>query len=367
MLASAAIAPWYFLQALFGFFIQHRPEIIPFVDASILIKLNSYLLCCSLFWLAAFVVTLRLRKSQEKNDLLEWSLILISVPMVLPIVATYGILMSSVLSAMAAASILGLFLFETRKMVVAVFFNLGLSAAIGGIAFLGMVPVSFLHQEITLGLGALWWWIGQIIIAMYPLFCGILMTIFFLKGLRDREEKIRELSRKDGLTNIWNRRYLMEIFERELKVAKRNNKPISFIMIDLDHFKSINDNYGHKMGDAAIETASRVLQKALRTTDSLGRYGGEEFAAVLPDCSDVSAREVAERCRMAVEETIVKYNDMTVQLTASVGVATTSDLSKTGADAIIDQADKALYKSKASGRNKVSFFCDKVCMNLAGA
>ena len=367
MLAALAIAPWYFLQAAFGFFVAADPALIPFLDLALLDKVNAYLTFCGFLWLGIFAWAYYLRQTCEHHDLLEWVVILVSIPLVLPVAMVYGILVSSVLPGMVAVSMLGFFLFETRKMKVGVVFNIALVLGLGCLAVLGLVPVTLLYNEVPMVEGSLWWWLGQVMVAMYPLFCGILMTMFFLKGLHAREDKIRELSRKDGLTNIWNRRYLMEIFEHELLVSRRNDKPISFIMIDLDHFKSLNDNYGHKMGDRAIEVAAEVLQKALRTTDSLGRYGGEEFAAILPDCSVASAREVAERCRQAIESTTIEYNDVSVSLTASVGVATISDLSRVNADAIIDRADQALYKSKSGGRNKVSFYYDKVTMNLVNA
>lgn len=363
MLATLAIAPWYFLQAAFGLFIEKHPHLIPFLDLVTLEKLTDYLLFCGFLWLTLFLWTLSLRKKHENHPVLEWVIILISFPLVLPIGMVSGVLMSSVLPGLVAVSMLGFFLFEARKVVVGILFNLVLAIIIGSLALSGVVPLSFLYQESIRGIGALWWWGGQVFIALYPLFCGILMTMFFLKGLSEREDKIKELSRRDGLTGIWNRRYLMEIFECELKVAKRNQSPISFLMIDLDHFKNINDSYGHKMGDMAIEVAATVLQKALRATDSLGRYGGEEFAAILPDCSMQSARDVAERCRQAIEATTVEYDNTSVNLTASVGVATIADLSTVRADTIIDKADQALYRSKNDGRNKVSLYCDEVPMH----
>ena len=121
------------------------------------------------------------------------------------------------------------------------------------------------------------------------------------------------------------------------------------------------------MGDRALEVSAKVLLDALRTTDSLGRYGGEEFAAVLPDCSVSAAREVAERCRAAIESTTVAYNGCSVKLTASVGATTVLDPSEVDIDTIIERADQALYTSKGAGRNRVSFFTDKPLMNLVRA
>ncbi|MDX1692179.1 MAG: GGDEF domain-containing protein [Ketobacteraceae bacterium] len=367
MLSALAIAPWDLLQAALGFFLVAHPDVIPFLDTGVLEALSYYLLGCGALWLIVLGIAIYLRRYQEHNELLEWLVLLLPIPLILPIASAYGILTSSVLSAIVAISMLGFFLFETRKMLVTVFLSFILIVVAIALAMTGLIPVKPLYREVAMGPGAYWWMGGQLLITIYPLFCGILMTMFFLKGLRAREDKIRELSRRDGLTNVWNRRYLMEIFEREVQVAKRNRAPISFIMIDLDHFKKINDEYGHKMGDRALECAAAVLKNALRTTDSLGRYGGEEFAVVLPDCSITAAREVAERCREAVEATTVEYNGCAIQLTASVGATTVIDPADVGIDTIIERADQALYKSKGAGRNRVSFFSDKPFMNLVRA
>lgn len=364
MLGALAIAPWYFMQAVFGSLLSSNPELVPFFDTNTLSKLNIYLFGCGCLWLAVLGCALYLRRNHDENKMLEWVVVLLPIPLVMPIVVVHGILTSSVLAGTVAVAMLGFFFFETRLMVVSVVFNIVLVSVVGLLAIAGAIPFTSLYENVAMGPGAYWWMVGQFMITMYPLFCGILMTMFFLKGLHDREDKIRELSRKDGLTNIWNRRYLMEIFERELHASQRSKTPISFIMIDLDFFKKLNDQYGHKMGDRALEVASKVLQTAIRSTDSLGRYGGEEFAAVLPDCTVGSAREVAERCRVAIESSSVEYNGVTVDLTASVGATTVVDSTDVNADTIIDRADQALYKSKDAGRNRVSFFIDRVYTNL---
>jgi diguanylate cyclase (GGDEF)-like protein len=307
------------------------------------------------------------RKSCAKSERLEWAIVLVSVPLVIPIAASYGVLFSSVLPAVVVVSMLGFFLFDARKMLVAVLFNLLLAALVGALVYLEIISVSFIYTQVTIEPGALCWWISQVCISLYPLATGILMTMFLLRGLDARECQIRNLSRKDGLTNIWNRRYLMEIFEREILASQRNGYPLSFIMIDLDYFKKINDTYGHKMGDRAIIIAAEALQKALRASDYLGRYGGEEFAAVLPNCNANSAWEVAERCRQTVENMAVEFSGYCAKLTVSVGVTTLNDLSKASADDIIDRADQALYRAKTSGRNRVSFYPEMSRINLASA
>ncbi|MCG8670874.1 MAG: GGDEF domain-containing protein [Pseudomonadales bacterium] len=367
MLGAFFIAPWYFMQAGFGFFLTSRPDLIPFLNSEVHTKLNYYLLACGLIWIGMFLISYHIRKTQTENKKLELVTVILPVPLVFAIVITHGILMSSVLAGLVAVSMLGFFLFETRLMVISVLFNAALVVIVSLLSFMEVIPFTSLYKEVYMGTGARWWMGGQIAITMYPLLCGIIMTKFFLKGLREREDKIRELSRKDGLTDIWNRRYLMEIFERELLLSKRADTPISFIMIDLDHFKKLNDEHGHKMGDKALEVAAQVLQSALRNTDYLGRYGGEEFAAILPNCNVGAAREVAERCRQAIESTIVTYNGVEINLTTSVGVTTVIKSANVSADTIIERADKALYRSKGEGRNKVSIHNEPVIMNLVGS
>lgn len=164
--------------------------------------------------------------------------------------------------------------------------------------------------------------------------------------------QLQTMSRVDGLTGLYNRRYWQERFEREFKLSTRNKSCMSLMMLDIDHFKAVNDTYGHQTGDEVIKNIADIIRQATRETDIAGRYGGEEFVILLPDTPCENAITVAQRIRKAVMGTIVKYEQHEVNYTCSVGVA---DLQATYTkpQMWIEAADKALYAAKEGGRNKV--------------
>lgn len=173
--------------------------------------------------------------------------------------------------------------------------------------------------------------------------------------LRDKNVRLEELSNTDGLTKITNRRHFMEIFELEFMRAERYRAALTYVMIDLDHFKKINDQYGHLVGDRALESCANVLREGLRAHDIVARYGGEEFALLLPETDLAGARVVAERYRKRIEDTVVSIGEHTIKLTASLGVACCPHDDVKSVDDLIRLADDALYEAKQAGRNCVVF------------
>ncbi|MEO9061137.1 MAG: diguanylate cyclase [Nitrosospira sp.] len=156
----------------------------------------------------------------------------------------------------------------------------------------------------------------------------------------------------DFLTGLWNRGAIMDNLQKELVRAERWRTPISVIMVDLDHFKQVNDTYGHSTGDALLcEAASRICA-LLRPSDRAGRYGGEEFLIIIPNCARDDALNLAERIRRSISEKPVDIESESIFMTISLGVATHG-----GEDAatLIGVADKALYRAKKAGRNRVEF------------
>ncbi|WP_100656229.1 GGDEF domain-containing protein [Alteromonas flava] len=167
--------------------------------------------------------------------------------------------------------------------------------------------------------------------------------------------ELEEMSRVDGLTRLFNRRFWQEQFEREFKRSLRTEEAATVIMLDIDHFKRVNDTYGHQAGDKVIQSLAEVIKKSIRETDYAGRYGGEEFAILLPDTPISHANYVAERLRKAAEKVQVKHDDTTITYTISVGAAEFNPGYAT-ALAWLEDADQALYAAKEGGRNQVQIF-----------
>ncbi|MCO4797864.1 MAG: sensor domain-containing diguanylate cyclase [Colwelliaceae bacterium] len=165
-------------------------------------------------------------------------------------------------------------------------------------------------------------------------------------------EELSKANRIDGLTQVFNRKHWEECLDKEFSRARRYDHGLALIMFDLDHFKRLNDTYGHQCGDAVLIETAQKIKSLLRLCDQFGRYGGEEFAAILPETDLVGATDVAERIRKEIEKSVIKYQDKTIQISSSVGVATISKNNKRYED-LISNADVALYEAKASGRNKV--------------
>jgi diguanylate cyclase (GGDEF)-like protein/PAS domain S-box-containing protein len=166
------------------------------------------------------------------------------------------------------------------------------------------------------------------------------------------QERLREQSTRDSLTGLYNRRHLDEILGQELISAGEQDYPVSVIMGDLDHFKSVNDRFGHVAGDEVLRTVGRLMMTHARAGDICCRYGGEEFLLVLPRVTKDVALERAERLRGAMAAALIPYGELAIPVTASFGVAAFPDDGRTG-DELIDAADRALYAAKAAGRNCV--------------
>jgi diguanylate cyclase (GGDEF)-like protein len=165
-------------------------------------------------------------------------------------------------------------------------------------------------------------------------------------------EKVEKLSVTDGLTQVALRRYFMRRFEEELRRARHYSLSLSFIMIDIDKFKSYNDRYGHLVGDAVLKEIAKILREAVREVDLVGRYGGEEFCIMLPETYKDGAYEVAERIRWLVENSHFKAYDEKTSVTISAGVSGFPIDADTGKE-LMDKADTALLQAKESGRNRV--------------
>lgn len=182
------------------------------------------------------------------------------------------------------------------------------------------------------------------------------------KALRESEERYREMAITDYLTGLFNRRHFYVLAENEIKRSLRQGHVLSLIMLDLDHFKRINDQYGHDIGDKVLMEMSRTVTSLVRSMDICARLGGEEFVILLPETHGSKAIEVAERLREAVAQTCVPTGEKMVGVTVSMGIASLHQDKghdtppKEQLELLIKQADDALYVSKNAGRNRVTLF-----------
>jgi len=178
-----------------------------------------------------------------------------------------------------------------------------------------------------------------------------------IKSLQDElkrsNELLKELSNTDPLTHLYNRRYLTKILNSEIYRAKRHMECISFLMMDIDNFKKVNDTYGHQNGDMVLSAIAQVIQSGRRSYDIAARYGGEEFVLVLPGASLAGGVKVAEHLRECVRAISFEPPMEGLNVTVSVGVASFPSAQVSDVDSLIRQADEALYRAKQNGRNRV--------------
>lgn len=177
------------------------------------------------------------------------------------------------------------------------------------------------------------------------------------RELEQANRLLEVLSTTDGLTGLKNRRAFNDEFEKEYKRCERSNQSLAVILLDIDHFKSFNDNYGHQVGDECLIAVAQAIQScAQRPSDIVARYGGEEFSVILPDTLEVGAMAMAEKMRNAVESLFFTVEGQHVPVTISLGLVCEVPLAGGVADALLQKADQALYESKRAGRNRVTVY-----------
>jgi diguanylate cyclase (GGDEF)-like protein len=185
-----------------------------------------------------------------------------------------------------------------------------------------------------------------------------------------KNRRLSEASTRDSLTGLYNRWFVLEKIDSEINRALRHGAPMSLLMLDIDHFKRINDTWGHPAGDQVLQSIGRLLRESCRVYDVPGRYGGEEFCIVLPETKPVNTTVVAERIRRRLEETALACGDGSVVVTASMGIAGMEQDSQgdvLSPAALIERADRALYAAKSRGRNRVETWDEQLLVQHASA
>jgi diguanylate cyclase (GGDEF)-like protein/PAS domain S-box-containing protein len=171
--------------------------------------------------------------------------------------------------------------------------------------------------------------------------------------LNEANDKLTRLASTDGLTGLFNRQYFMKALAGAFAVAARYGRPLAVLFLDLDHFKKVNDTYGHSMGDQVLRGCSRLLHASVRETDHVGRYGGEELVTLMPETNAQQAGVVADRIRIRIEKQEFAEGDKRVHVTVSIGTAAFPAPGVNTPEDLLKRADTALYQAKEAGRNRV--------------
>jgi diguanylate cyclase (GGDEF)-like protein len=176
------------------------------------------------------------------------------------------------------------------------------------------------------------------------------------EALQERNRQLQDLANRDGLTGLFNHRYFQEQISKDFSRARRYHQPLSCVMLDIDHFKKVNDTYGHQTGDVILKAVGKLILDSLRESDISARYGGEEFALLLYFTDSRGALDVADRLRKMVESHSFHAGAETFQVTLSAGAATFPHPAIQEAQQLVECADKALYTAKQNGRNRVECY-----------
>ncbi len=184
----------------------------------------------------------------------------------------------------------------------------------------------------------------------------LLLRIKNLLRYKKQYDEMVKLSVIDSLTHVYNRRYFQHRLMDEFERGRRYDREFCCVIIDVDHFKDVNDTYGHPVGDDVLRHVAAILRRNIRAADVLCRYGGDEFGLVLPETNFPGAFVTAERVRRIVEKTVFNKSDNPISITLSVGISSLIEGGALGMDELVTQADVALYQAKRGGRNQISFY-----------
>ncbi len=211
--------------------------------------------------------------------------------------------------------------------------------------------------------------IAVILAAGVPLIVAPLLS-WYLVGLLLRiyriEEEMRSIASHDSLTGLLSRHAFFDRAANYVSLARRDQATFAVLIADLDHFKSINDHYGHPAGDAVLKLFADVVNSVARRSDIIGRIGGEEFAMLLPSTGKTEALEFSSRLHAAIHKAVLKHQDRIIEYTASIGLAASAPGEADSIDGLLAQADRALYEAKRGGRNRTAVYREDDSRAAAG-
>jgi diguanylate cyclase (GGDEF)-like protein len=320
---------------------------LPFGMILIIISMISYLLC----------------RAMEHCRSTRWHFIIqVSVAIFYTLnMLFFGYLIGSL--SMAAGAVLmgspifGFFLLDRKAIYVGLAIGLLTiiaSCLLSVYGFIHYAPLLIYQGDISTT--AFWFWSMMFFILPYWLVVCVLCD-FIIKNWRQREADIRYLAEHDPLTGLHNRHYLDLQIPLLLKDVILHQQMLSIVILDLDHFKKINDQFGHLWGDEVLQAAAQVLKQNIRKADIVGRFGGEEFILVLPNTDEIEALSIAEQIRHQLES-LTLYDDQgrTIPVSGSLGLVTQKPIAQNAFNSLVHLADLALYEAKAHGRNQVRIY-----------
>jgi diguanylate cyclase (GGDEF)-like protein len=246
----------------------------------------------------------------------------------------------------------GLLLFDRRTMLIAFWACVSVLVGYDALVLAGQVPYAPAINELAFnGDQPQWWWALWRNAVFYTGLVAILVMLLVLFGRLDAvHQRLNRLSYSDGLTGLANRRHFMDRLAAEVRRQRRTHRPLSLVLIDADHFKQVNDNHGHPVGDEVLATLARLLSASVRgPADLVARLGGEEFALLLPDTTVAEAETVCQRVHSALARHDFQAHGQSFQVTVSMGL---TQCHGQDADTALAQADRNLYRAKMAGRNQ---------------
>jgi diguanylate cyclase (GGDEF)-like protein len=355
LLLQGFLLPFLMLSFFGSVWFLIQPELAPYLRAGELATFTTLIGALTLYGTILFAVGLYLRGHQPHSMLYQFLVAIFAC--LWPIAAGYyyGLHISGMVAAFLATSVLAVVLLDRWVAMVGVFAGVLGAVLISGLEqarvvrhapLLRSAPFDASHLEHS------WFWgIGV------SVFLSALLVIFLVDQLVRKERAyarlLRELAVTDALTGAANRRHFIDALERELQRAGRFGFPVSVVLLDIDHFKRVNDSFGHPAGDEVLVQVVARLAAKLRESDLLARYGGEEFVVLLSHLGAVEARDAADRLRAVVSEEPLQVEGQRIPVTASFGVATVEPGETVGGRELLRRADSAMYWAKRAGRDRV--------------
>lgn len=333
-------------------FVLYHPQFYPWVNLAVI---HTHL-SLGMIFMSVFIGLLLLCHFCSQQRWVEKFMPMLSVQLFTLVLLLHGYFVGSFSPATMVGYVgwagVGLILFERKIVYYSLFFATVVIVLCNYLSMTGAIAYAPLFNMPAIQHAVLHpFWVKSMLFFLVPLLlsCWLLFELLLIQW-RTREATIEMLSRIDPLTNVMNRRSIGDQLDQLRKTS------YSVVLLDLDHFKHINDNFGHDMGDQVLIQVAECLQQHIREQDMIGRFGGEEFILLLPNTSTEQARQVAERCRHALTElSFVTEQQQPFSISASFGISSSQNASEP--QQIIRQADQALYAVKTAGRNQVQIYC----------